>query len=156
VHWRASPAATTFLATYRAAYAAERSTFDGSLPENAPPPCGAGAAVGVDDDLAARDAGVAVRAADLEAPGRVHQVTHAVEHLLRQHRLDDLLDHRLGELGLLVVHARVVLRREHDRFDADRLAVAVAHGDLRLRVGRRNGRRPSRRTSLWRCTMRCA
>src|SRR3954470_8297001 len=27
-----------FLATQRAAYAAERSTFDGSLPENAPPP----------------------------------------------------------------------------------------------------------------------
>ena len=35
----ASPAATTFLATQRIAYAAERSTFDGSLPENAPPPC---------------------------------------------------------------------------------------------------------------------
>ena len=35
----ASPAATTFLATQRAAYAADRSTFDGSLPENAPPPC---------------------------------------------------------------------------------------------------------------------
>ena len=35
----ANPAATTFLATHRIAYAAERSTFDGSLPENAPPPC---------------------------------------------------------------------------------------------------------------------
>ena len=35
----ASPAATTFFATQRMAYAAERSTFDGSLPENAPPPC---------------------------------------------------------------------------------------------------------------------
>ena len=34
------PAATTFFATQRAAYAAERSTFVGSLPENAPPPCG--------------------------------------------------------------------------------------------------------------------
>ncbi len=34
----ARPAATTFLATQRAAYAAERSTFDGSLPEKAPPP----------------------------------------------------------------------------------------------------------------------
>ena len=34
----ASPAATTFLATQRAAYAAERSTLVGSLPENAPPP----------------------------------------------------------------------------------------------------------------------
>ena len=34
----AAPAATTCFATQRAAYAAERSTFDGSLPLNAPPP----------------------------------------------------------------------------------------------------------------------
>ena len=37
----ARPAATTFFATQRAAYAAERSTLVGSLPEKAPPPCGA-------------------------------------------------------------------------------------------------------------------
>src|SRR5918994_130481 len=35
---RARLASTMFLATQRAAYAAERSTFDGSLPLNAPPP----------------------------------------------------------------------------------------------------------------------
>ena len=35
---KAKPAATTFLATQRAAYAAERSTLLGSLPEKAPPP----------------------------------------------------------------------------------------------------------------------
>ncbi|MPN20065.1 hypothetical protein SDC9_167441 [bioreactor metagenome] len=34
----ASPAATTFFATQRSAYAAERSTFEGSFPEKAPPP----------------------------------------------------------------------------------------------------------------------
>ena len=34
----ATPDATTFFATWRAAYAAERSTFVGSLPLNAPPP----------------------------------------------------------------------------------------------------------------------
>src|ERR1041385_8050564 len=34
----ARPAATTFFATQRIAYAAERSTLDGSLPEKAPPP----------------------------------------------------------------------------------------------------------------------
>ena len=34
----ASPAATTFFATCRAMYEAERSTFVGSLPEKAPPP----------------------------------------------------------------------------------------------------------------------
>ena len=38
-HRSASPAATRFLATYRAAYAAERSTLLGSLPLKAPPPC---------------------------------------------------------------------------------------------------------------------
>ena len=30
-----------FFAKYRAAYAADLSTLVGSLPENAPPPCGA-------------------------------------------------------------------------------------------------------------------
>ena len=40
-HWSGIPAATIFLARYLAAYAADLSTFDGSLPENAPPPCGA-------------------------------------------------------------------------------------------------------------------
>ncbi len=35
----ASPAATTFLAIWRTAYAALLSTLLGSLPENAPPPC---------------------------------------------------------------------------------------------------------------------
>ena len=37
-HRFASPAATTDLAIWRTAYAAERSTLVGSLPENAPPP----------------------------------------------------------------------------------------------------------------------
>jgi hypothetical protein len=56
------------------------------------------AAVGVDDDLAAGQAAVAVRAADHEAPGGVDQVAGvAAEAFLRQHRLDDLLDDRLGE-----------------------------------------------------------
>ena len=35
----ATPAAHKFLATYLAAYAADLSTLDGSLPEKAPPPC---------------------------------------------------------------------------------------------------------------------
>ena len=58
------------------------------------------AAVRVDDDLAAGDAGVAVRSADLEASGRVHHEPRARQHFLREHRLDDLLDHRLGQLLL--------------------------------------------------------
>src|SRR6476620_2784305 len=58
------------------------------------------AAVRVDDDLAAGDARVTVRAADLEAPGRVDHEARAGQHVLRKYRLDDLLDHRLGELFL--------------------------------------------------------
>ncbi len=38
-HLSANPAATIFFAICLAAYAAERSTFVGSFPENAPPPC---------------------------------------------------------------------------------------------------------------------
>ena len=37
-HFVARPAATTCLAAHLAAYAADRSTFYGSLPEKAPPP----------------------------------------------------------------------------------------------------------------------
>ena len=92
------------------------------------------AAVGVDDDLAAGEAGVAVRAADLEAAGRIDEVPRALQHRRRQHRLDDFLDHGLGELALLLVHARMVLRRQHDGVDRRRLAVDVADGDLRLGV----------------------
>ena len=40
-HFFDTPAATIFFAKYREAYAADLSTFVGSLPENAPPPCGA-------------------------------------------------------------------------------------------------------------------
>ena len=57
-----------------------------------------------------------------------------VEHVRGQHRLDDLVDHRLGQRRLPVVHARMVLRRQHDGVDRDRLAVDVAHRDLRLGV----------------------
>jgi hypothetical protein len=55
------------------------------------------AAVGVDDDLAPGQAAVALRAADDEAAGGVDQVLDlALDQLLRQHRLDDVLDHRFA------------------------------------------------------------
>ena len=40
-HFFVRPEATTFFAIYLAAYAADLSTLVGSLPEKAPPPCGA-------------------------------------------------------------------------------------------------------------------
>ena len=77
---------------------------------------------------------VAVRTADHEAAGRVDEVTDvAAEHLLRDDRLDDLLDHCLAQLRVRDVGA--VLRRDDDGVDRDRLAVEVAHGELGLRVG---------------------
>jgi hypothetical protein len=99
------------------------------------------AAVGVHDDLAAGEAGVADRAADHELAGGVHEevVAARVEELLlvvelrRQHRVHDVLpqvrlDQRLG------VHAVLVLRRDQHALDLDRAAVLVANRDLRLAV----------------------
>ena len=69
----AIPAATMFLATWRTAYAAERSTLVGSLPRERAAAVAGHAAVGVDDDLAAGEPAVGVRAAELEVAGRVDE-----------------------------------------------------------------------------------
>ncbi|KFB66879.1 MAG: hypothetical protein CAPSK01_003818 [Candidatus Accumulibacter vicinus] len=58
-------------------------------------------AVGIDDDLAAGQTTVAVRAADHEAAGRVDQITGlAGQQFRRQHRFDDFLDHGFRDLGM--------------------------------------------------------
>ena len=91
------------------------------------------AAVGVDDDLAARETAVAVGAADDELAGRVDVVQRAgVQQVLRDHRLDDVVDHVLAQVG--IAHGVVVHRADHDGIDRDRLAVHVAHRDLALAV----------------------
>jgi hypothetical protein len=61
---------------------------------------GAGAAVGVHDDLAAGEAAVALRAADDEAARGVDQVLGVLQPFLGQHGLDDFFDDRLDEAGL--------------------------------------------------------
>ena len=77
------------------------------------------AAVGVDDDLAAGEAAVALRAADLEAAGRVDEVLDlALHHVLRQHRLDDLLDHRFLDLSSCSILGRVLRREHHGSIDS--------------------------------------
>ena len=74
------------------------------------------AAVGVDDDLAAGEAGVAVGAADLEAAGRVDVVDGLVAEQLGRHDLGDDALHISVQLGLLLalVVARLVLGRDDD------------------------------------------
>ena len=99
-----------------------------------------GTAVGVDDDLAAGQAGVADRSADHELAGRIDQQGRAqrlgvveVGVLAAEHRHD----HVLPEVGLdllLAVDALGVLGRDQDPHDLHRDAVAVAHGHLRLAV----------------------
>ena len=105
-----------------------------------------GTTVGIDDDLAAGEAGVAVRAADLEHAGRVDQeLDVALDQLFRQHRLDDVLDdgvdggllHALdgdAVLADLLGHLGTVLGGQHHGVDGDRLAIDVLEGDLRLGV----------------------
>src|SRR5215471_13328767 len=102
-------------------------------------------AVRVDDDLAPGQAGVAHRTADDEATGRVHVDEVAVleagvvVHVLRQHRLQHLLDQVRLDPRQRVDPVRV-LRRDEDPLDLDRALVTlvvdlVAHADLRLAVG---------------------
>ena len=72
--------------------------------------------------------------ADDEAPGRVYEVLHFLrDHVLRQDRLQDLLDHGFGKR--LVPDLRGMLGREHDGVDLGRAATVVAHRHLRLGVG---------------------
>jgi hypothetical protein len=103
----------------------------------------AGAAVGVDDDLAPGEAAVALRAADDEAAGRVDQVLGVLQPFLGQHRLDDLLDHGLDEAGLhlgrRLALVGAVLGAQHHGVDAVRLAVDIAHRDLALGVRAQEG-----------------
>src|SRR5439155_977616 len=76
------------------------------------------AAVGIDDDLAAGDAGVAVRAADDEASGRIDQDAGlAVHHLLRNHLVHDLLGDVFPER--VVADRGAVLSGDDDGVDAD-------------------------------------
>ena len=92
------------------------------------------AAVGVDDDLAAGEAGVAGRAADDEAAGRVHVVFRIlVEQTGGEVRLDDGLDDRLAQI--LDGDGVRMLGGDDDGIDAGGQAVGtVFHGDLALAV----------------------
>ena len=93
-----------------------------------------GPAVGVDDDLAARQARVPVRAADDEFAGGVHPPVRRLGDPARGQDLADIgFDH-----GAHVVRGHVlveVLRGQHDRGHLDRLAAFVTQGQLAFRVG---------------------
>ena len=94
----------------------------------------AGAAVGVDDDLAPGEPGIPHRPAGDEAAGRVHveDTFLAIEQLGRNRGHDDAFDDVLAEA--LVRDVGTVLGGDHHRLDRPRLAVHVADRDLRLPV----------------------
>jgi len=99
---------------------------------------GTPAAVGVDDDLAAGEAGVAVGPTDDEAARRVEvEDGLLVEVLLRDDGLDDVLLEVGGDL--VVGDGLVVLGGDEDGVDADghhgAALVDVLHRDLGLAVG---------------------
>jgi hypothetical protein len=96
------------------------------------------ATVGIDDDLATGEAGIALRSANDEAAGRVNEILG----LLRQHpRGDDLLDDVFDEIffDLRVLHVRRVLRGNDHVHDLDGRVVFIADRDLRLGVGTEPG-----------------
>ena len=91
--------------------------------------------VGVDDDLAARETGIAHGPTDHEAPGWIDVEDRVVvDHLGGQAGVDHLLDDVLA--NLFVGCVRIVLGRDHNCVDAHGIVVVVVlHGHLRLRVG---------------------
>ena len=100
------------------------------------------AAVGVDDDLAAGQPGVAHGAADDELAGRVDQQPVAVGGQAEGGQLgldDELLD--VGGEQLLDRDVLGVLRGDDDGVDGDRPVVLVDDGDLGLAVGAQVGHR---------------
>ena len=93
-----------------------------------------GPAVGIDDDLTPGESAVADRPSHHESAGGIHQVPGlAADHTGRQDRLDDFLDHGIGQF--FVADVGRMLGRQHHGIHRYRLAVLVAYGDLRLGVG---------------------
>ena len=113
----------------------------GSLPGESAAAVARVAAVAVDDDLAAGEAGVALRPADHKAARGIDKELGVFIQQFRGHgRADDLFDH--VALDLLVGGFGGVLRGKHHGLDAHGTVVVVFHGHLRLAVGPQIGDGP--------------
>ena len=92
------------------------------------------ATVGVHNDFAASEAGVAHRPANDEAAGRVDVIFRfCVEHVRGNDRLDHVLHDRVAQI--FVRHGIAVLRGDDYGIYAEGLAIAVFDGDLGLAIG---------------------
>src|SRR3990172_549433 len=107
--------------------------FGRILAAEASPTVAAHPAVGVDDDLATRQTGIAKRATDDETPGRVDKDPElAVDKLIRDGRADDVFSNAIAYL--LLVHVGRMLGADQDRVNPARLAFEILDGHLRLPV----------------------
>ncbi len=90
-------------------------------------------AVRVDNDFSARQASVGHRPADLEAPAWVDQVRGLIVQQVRGHHLPD---HPIDYVSFnsLIGNMSLVLRRDHDRVDPDRLAKSILDCHLALAI----------------------
>src|SRR5690606_34224805 len=105
----------------------------GVLPGKGAAPVTAHPAVGVHDDLAAGHAGIAVRTADDETAGGVDVVAGLlVHHGSRDHRVDDVLAHRVPQVRS--GDAVAVLGGHHHGIHAHGLTLHVLHAHLGLAV----------------------
>jgi len=91
------------------------------------------AAVGIDDDLAAGEAGVTVRAADDEAAGGVHIELLVVAHPAFGQGLQNMATHQFAKFFPGWPFHRAGLRPQ-PRW-CDRLAVRIPQGDLAFGIG---------------------
>ena len=116
------------------------------------------AAVGVDDDLAAGEAAVGVRAAELEVAGRVARGSSKSSSANCSGSSGRMTcSVRSGLIIVVDVDARAVLGRDEHGREPLRLAVDVLDRDLGLAVGPQVRRAtPALRTSESRSASRCA
>ena len=97
-----------------------------------------GTAIGVDDDLAAGQSGVAVRAANHEVAGRIDQQVFLADHPAVRKHVGDQRCHELANVGL--GRGFGMLCRENHLVGARRLAViAIYKCDLAFGVRPQNG-----------------
>ena len=91
------------------------------------------AAVGIDDDLASGDAGIAVRSANDETAGRIDVKMFLRAHPAVRQNIEDVWTDDLAHRVL--VDLAVMLRRDHHRGRPNRLAVHILQRHLAFGVG---------------------
>ena len=96
------------------------------------------AAVGVHDQLPARQAAVTGGTANAETACRIDkEFCVPVQHALRDHRVDDMAENILPQL--LHGHIRLMLGRNYNSFHPCRDSVPVLHGDLGFSIWQQIG-----------------